>query len=978
MWDDDPDARHHHRPPHRHHRPRLRRAAARPRVRRGRPRGHRRRRQRRRGSTSCCAGRSPIDDISDERLAAALAGGLRVRRRRTSRSRRRPTPSSCACRRRSRRPRTPTSGPVMRPPRRSAPHLRAGQLIVLQSTTFPGTTIGPFREVLEASGLRRRRRFRPRLRARAGEPRRPGQRGARRSRVWSAATTPAATTRAAALLRRINDQVVELSSPDAAELAKLLENVFRNVNIALVNQLALLCERMGLDVWEVIDAAATKPFGFMRFTPGPGRRRPLHPGRPVLPVVAGARVRLHRPLHRARRRHQPRDAAPRRRPRRRGAQRARPGAQGRARSASSAWRSSRTSRTRGTRRPPTSSRGSPSAARDVRFHDPHVAAFRDAAGVGREGVDARRAPRLGRRRRRRDRPPGDRLGPRLRARRPRRRHRRQLARVATVATGRSCAWAPAGRPVPDRHGARVGDRARTVVRAPSSSSRTPPPRTRAACAWRAAWSRPAGRSRSPPSTGAGAPDEEHDGEVLIRRYRPPGSGAGRPAADAEAADPGRCGDLVRARRPGAQGRGPGRSTSAAGGRRSRRELPPADLYHAFGILTSRRDRPRRRPPAAPAAGGRVVYDVIDVDPRLEQLRPACRGRCSRWYRRQGAALGAPGRRGRDRQRADRRPLRPRSGRFATPPDGAAELPAALGPADAAARPDPRGDRHAAGARGSCCSSAGSAASADSRRPPRRCSRLDDAALVMLGFGAVGRRAPRPRRRPALRRPPLHAAAGPSGRRPGVDRVGRRLDHRRARQLAEPAPVDAEQVLGEPDGGHAGRRRPRPRGDARDRRGRPAGRHRRPGRSRGPGPRPARDPGPGRGGLRAPRCLTASRDRYAWEVVVQPYLELVERLTRGGTTRPGCRVGRATAAGRATMAPMSYQASEYWGDLHQRDDTSAVGQSGLPAAFNAWLYRILARNFSRGCCADTRSLTRLRRGCSRSGRAAVTGHRLLAG
>jgi UDP-N-acetyl-D-glucosamine dehydrogenase len=61
-----------------------------------------------------------------------------------------------------------------------------------------------------------------------------------------------------------------LSSPDAAELAKLLENVFRNVNIALVNQLALLCERMGIDVWEVIDAAATKPFGFMRFTPGPG------------------------------------------------------------------------------------------------------------------------------------------------------------------------------------------------------------------------------------------------------------------------------------------------------------------------------------------------------------------------------------------------------------------------------------------------------------------------------------------------------------------------------------------------------------------------------------------------------------------------------------------------------------------------------------------------------------------------------------
>jgi UDP-N-acetyl-D-glucosamine dehydrogenase len=83
-------------------------------------------------------------------------------------------------------------------------------------------------------------------------------------------STPKATARAAALLRNINETVVELTSPDAAELAKLLENVFRNINIALVNNLALLCERMGLDVWEVIDAAATKPFGFMRFTPGPG------------------------------------------------------------------------------------------------------------------------------------------------------------------------------------------------------------------------------------------------------------------------------------------------------------------------------------------------------------------------------------------------------------------------------------------------------------------------------------------------------------------------------------------------------------------------------------------------------------------------------------------------------------------------------------------------------------------------------------
>jgi UDP-N-acetyl-D-glucosamine dehydrogenase len=82
--------------------------------------------------------------------------------------------------------------------------------------------------------------------------------------------TPEATARARQLFENINSRVIPLSSPDAAEMAKLLENVFRNINIAFVNQLALLCERMGLDVWEVIDAAATKPFGFMAFRPGPG------------------------------------------------------------------------------------------------------------------------------------------------------------------------------------------------------------------------------------------------------------------------------------------------------------------------------------------------------------------------------------------------------------------------------------------------------------------------------------------------------------------------------------------------------------------------------------------------------------------------------------------------------------------------------------------------------------------------------------
>jgi UDP-N-acetyl-D-glucosamine dehydrogenase len=82
--------------------------------------------------------------------------------------------------------------------------------------------------------------------------------------------TEACTERAVALYGEICDEVVTVSSPDAAELSKLLENIFRSVNIALVNELAMLCERLDIDIWEVIDAAASKPFGFMRFDPGPG------------------------------------------------------------------------------------------------------------------------------------------------------------------------------------------------------------------------------------------------------------------------------------------------------------------------------------------------------------------------------------------------------------------------------------------------------------------------------------------------------------------------------------------------------------------------------------------------------------------------------------------------------------------------------------------------------------------------------------
>jgi len=151
-----------------------------------------------------------------------------------------------------------------------AERLQPGQLVVLESTTYPGTTREQLLPVLEAgSGLRAGSDFKL-----AFSPERvdPG------SSDWSTKTVPkvvggvdeASTEAAAALYGSVIDEVHRVSSPEAAELTKLLENIFRSVNIALVNELAQLCERMGIDVWEVIEAAATKPFGFMSFHPGPG------------------------------------------------------------------------------------------------------------------------------------------------------------------------------------------------------------------------------------------------------------------------------------------------------------------------------------------------------------------------------------------------------------------------------------------------------------------------------------------------------------------------------------------------------------------------------------------------------------------------------------------------------------------------------------------------------------------------------------
>ena len=147
--------------------------------------------------------------------------------------------------------------------------LREGQLVVLESTTYPGTTRDRLKPILEESGLAAGRDFHL-----AYSPERidPGRTD------YTIRTTPkivggltdACRDRAAELYSAICDEVVPVSGPEAAELTKLLENIFRSVNIALVNELARLCDRMDIDVWEVVDAAGTKPFGFMRFDPGPG------------------------------------------------------------------------------------------------------------------------------------------------------------------------------------------------------------------------------------------------------------------------------------------------------------------------------------------------------------------------------------------------------------------------------------------------------------------------------------------------------------------------------------------------------------------------------------------------------------------------------------------------------------------------------------------------------------------------------------
>src|SRR5262249_55339896 len=213
-------------------------------------------------------GRSYIDDIPSERLAPLAASGL-VRATSAWDAMRwveavilcLPTPLT--------EHREPDLGAVLDAAERLAPQLRPGQVVVLESTTYPGTTRDQLGPALERSGLRAGRDFHLAFSPERVDPGRSDFTTATTPKVVGG-LSPGCTSRAMELYGLACEHLVPVSSPEVAEMTKLLENIFRSVNIALVNELAMLCDRMRIPVWEVIEAAGTKPFGFMPFKPGPG------------------------------------------------------------------------------------------------------------------------------------------------------------------------------------------------------------------------------------------------------------------------------------------------------------------------------------------------------------------------------------------------------------------------------------------------------------------------------------------------------------------------------------------------------------------------------------------------------------------------------------------------------------------------------------------------------------------------------------
>jgi len=213
-------------------------------------------------------GQSYIADVDSKVLKEVVTKGLLEAS--TDQSRIKEVNAICIC---VPTPLTKTKDPelsyVIRESEVVSRYLQKGQLVVLESTTYPGTTREVMLPILEHSGLKAGRDF-----YLAFSPERvdPGSKNynIRNTPKVVGGMDPKSTKLATLLYSQIVERVVPVSSPEVAEMTKIFENVFRNVNIALVNELAQLCDKMGISVWEVIDAAATKPFGYMPFYPGPG------------------------------------------------------------------------------------------------------------------------------------------------------------------------------------------------------------------------------------------------------------------------------------------------------------------------------------------------------------------------------------------------------------------------------------------------------------------------------------------------------------------------------------------------------------------------------------------------------------------------------------------------------------------------------------------------------------------------------------
>jgi len=212
------------------------------------------------------AGISYIEDIPSERLAA-VRDMIDVSRHYAPLAR---TDAILICVPTPLTPnREPDLGPLLSAARGVAQVIQRDQLVVLESTTYPGTTRERLVPLLEESGLRVGEDLNVAFSPERVDPGRTDY-TLRNTPKIIGGMSEACTQRATELYGLVCDELIPVTSPEAAEMAKLLENIFRSVNIALVNELAMLADRMGIDIWEVIDAASTKPYGFMRFEPGPG------------------------------------------------------------------------------------------------------------------------------------------------------------------------------------------------------------------------------------------------------------------------------------------------------------------------------------------------------------------------------------------------------------------------------------------------------------------------------------------------------------------------------------------------------------------------------------------------------------------------------------------------------------------------------------------------------------------------------------